>query len=253
MIDVSIILPSYNSINYIEKAIKSVIDQTFKNWELIIIDDCSKDGTKLLLKKKYSKIKKIKIIFNKKNLGPGLSRNKGLKFSKGKYVAFLDSDDVWKKNKIKIQLHTMKKKKYFFSFTQVLYKKEKYLKKRLFKLPKKVNYSSLIYHNIITTSSVMIDNTFLKGNNLSFNKYGYDDYSLWLKILQRTKYSYLIDKYLTIYNTNYNLVSRNKLLALEWIWRIYFIENKLNFFKSLTCCFVNIILSVSKKIFYVKT
>ena len=252
MTEVSIILPTYNSINYIEKAIKSVLDQTFNNWELIIIDDCSKDGTKLLLKKKYSKFKKIKIIYNKKNLGPGLSRNKGLKCSRGRYIAFLDSDDMWKKNKIENQLQVMKKKKYLFTFTQVLYNKKECLKKRLFKLPKKVSYSSLIFHNIITTSSVMINNTLLKKNDLSFNKYGYDDYSLWLRVLQKVEYSFLIDRYLTIYNTNYNLVSKNKFLSLKWIWRIYFIENKLNFFKSLICCIINIILSLSKKIFYVK-
>ena len=252
MIDVSIILPTYNSINNVEKAIKSVLKQTYKNWELIIVDDNSIDNTRSLLKNKYSKYKKIKIIYNKKNLGPGLSRNKGLKQSRGRYVAFIDSDDKWKSNKIKIQFNLMKNYNYKFTFTKILYLKKNNLKKRLIKLPKKVSYSSLIYHNIITTSSVMIDRYLLKKYKISFNKFGYDDYSFWLKVLKKTKYSFLIDEYLTIYNTNHNLVSKNKLLALKWIWRIYYRENNFNVFESIIFCITNIFLSSSKKIFYVE-
>ncbi len=249
---ISIILPTYNSINYIKKAIDSIFKQTYKNWELIIIDDKSSDKTKEFLIRKYFRFKKVKLIFNKKNMGPGKSRNLGLKKVTGTYIAFIDSDDLWKKNKLKKQLNFMLKHKYQFTYTNILYKKNEGLMKRLFPLSYKTNYSNLIYHNIITTSSVMIENKIIKDNKIEFNSSGYDDFSFWLKILKYTRYSYLLNNYLTIYNTNINSVSRNKIKSLLWIWNIYYKENKLGVFISIIYCIINIFLSNLKKICYVK-
>ncbi|WML36751.1 glycosyltransferase family 2 protein [Clostridium sp. OS1-26] len=101
---VSIIMPCYNSENYIEEAIKSVIGQTYENWELIIIDDCSNDNSISIVKKYCMQDKRILFYQNEKNIGTAKTRNKGVEFAKGQYIAFLDSDDIWYKEKLNKQV-----------------------------------------------------------------------------------------------------------------------------------------------------
>ena len=113
---VSIILPNYNSSKTIKKTINTVLRQTYKNWELIIIDDGSDSITKKILYK-YQNKKKIKIYFLKKNKGAAYCRNLAIKKSNSDYIAFIDSDDLWKKNKLKLQINFMKKNNYFFTYT----------------------------------------------------------------------------------------------------------------------------------------
>ena len=112
---VSIIMPSYNTSQYIAETIQSVIDQSYQNWELIIVDDCSTDNTDYVV----SKINDQRIIFlkNKKNSGAAVSRNRALREAKGKWIAFLDSDDLWKSDKLEKQIQFMKKNNYSFSYT----------------------------------------------------------------------------------------------------------------------------------------
>ena len=115
-IKVDIILPNYNSSEFIKETIKSVLSQTFKNWRLIIVDDCSDKKTKDILKK-FSKNKKIKIFWLKKNKGAGFCRNYAIKKSKSPYLAFIDSDDLWKKDKLETQIRFMETNNYFFTYT----------------------------------------------------------------------------------------------------------------------------------------
>ena len=112
---VSIIMPSYNTGKFIQETIDSVINQTYDNWELIIVDDCSSDNTDEIVKS----IKDDRIFYlkNKKNSGAAVSRNKALKMAKGKWIAFLDSDDLWKKDKLEKQIKFMKNNNYHFSYT----------------------------------------------------------------------------------------------------------------------------------------
>ena len=122
---VAIILPNFNSSEYLKKTLKSVLNQSYKNWQLIIIDDASDKKTIEILKK-YKKHKKIKIFFLKKNMGAGYCRNYGIRNSKSDYLAFIDSDDTWKKEKLKNQLEFMKKNNYEFTYTDyfAFYKKK---------------------------------------------------------------------------------------------------------------------------------
>ncbi len=116
---IDIIMPNYNKGEYIDEAIKSVINQTYKNWKLFIIDDNSNDNS-LKVIKKFKKNRNIEIILSKKNKGPSFCRNLGLKKSKSKFVAFLDSDDYWVKNKLKSQMNFMLKNNFHFSFTDFI-------------------------------------------------------------------------------------------------------------------------------------
>jgi len=114
---VSIIIPFYKNITLLKKTLSSVFKQDYTNYEIIIINDNNTQENKSFLKKLNKNKNKIKIIYNKKNLGAGFSRNKGIKAALGQYIAFLDSDDTWKKNKLSYQLRFMKRKGYLASHT----------------------------------------------------------------------------------------------------------------------------------------
>ena len=109
---VSVIIPYYKKKKYIWNTVKSVLNQTYKKFEIIIVYDDDEKKDLYLIKEIKKKDKRIKLIINKKNIGAGQSRNKGIKLSKGKYIAFIDSDDLWKKNKLLEQIKVMEKKKY---------------------------------------------------------------------------------------------------------------------------------------------
>ena len=160
---VSIIIPYYKNIKWISKTLNSVYKQTFKNFEVIIVYDNQDKYELNLLKKLIKNKKKINLILNKKNLGAGKSRNKGAKIAKGKYIAFLDSDDVWKKNKLKQQLNFMKKNKLDISHTtySIINDKNKILSYR--EASKKSSYSNLLNSCDIGLSTVIIKKkTFFK-------------------------------------------------------------------------------------------
>ena len=114
---VSIIVPVYNSEKFIQETINTVLNQTYKNWELILIDDCSTDQSKKILDENAQKDKRIIVLKNKENSKTAITRNNGIKHAKGKYICFIDADDLWEKDKIEKQVLFMEKKKCEFSFT----------------------------------------------------------------------------------------------------------------------------------------
>ena len=151
---ISIIIPYYKKKRYIELSINSALEQTYKNFEIIIIyDDESKEDLNLL-KNIIKKDKRIKLVINKKNLGAGNSRNKGLKLSKGKFIAFLDADDLWLKDKLQKQLFFMNKKMINISHTSyhIINNKNKIIGKRI---ARDMNYNLLLNSCDIGLSTVM--------------------------------------------------------------------------------------------------
>ena len=243
-------MPVYNSLNFLKETIESVKAQTYKNWELIIIDDNSTDGSRNYLIKNYKSEKKIKIFLNEKNYGPGYSRNKAIQKSSGNFLAFLDSDDLWTKTKLLDQLKFLTKNNLNLCHTNVLYLKKKKIYKRKFIIPEILGYQNLLYNNYITTSSVMIKKN--KYSNIKFNSCGYDDYVCWLDLSKKDNKFFLLKKYLTIYRFRNNSVSSNKFRSLKWIFNIYFYINNISLLKSLIYCFTNISINFYKKAFYEK-
>ena len=106
---VSVVMPAYNSVSTIHRAIDSVLGQSYCNWELIVVDDCSSDETADILKKYSDKCEKIHIITNENNLGVSCSRNRGVQAAKNEWIAFLDSDDYWENRKLEHQFEMLKK------------------------------------------------------------------------------------------------------------------------------------------------
>jgi len=245
---VDIILPNFNGGKYLEEAINSVLKQTYKKWRLYIIDDKSSDNSQDILNKYKNKSKKIKIIFSKKNNGVYFSRNLGIKLSKSKYISFLDSDDYWKKEKLKDQISFMKKNNYKFTYTNYT----PFINKDAIKIFKKkiipsntFNYQRFLKNTSIATSTMVIKRKLVK--NVKFTDTTIcEDYYFKCKILKKIKFAYCLKNYLTNYRIRKKSLQSNKLKNFYWIWKINYKYNKLNFFENLNSLF-NISLSSIKK------
>ena len=137
---VSVITPAYNCAEYIDECIESVLNQTYQNWEMLIVDDKSTDNTQSIVESYAKKDHRIKLFNQEKNAGTAAARNKALELSQGRFVAFLDSDDTWKPNKLERQLEFMLENKYGFTFTSFEFMSVKPLdKKKIFRVPEKIN------------------------------------------------------------------------------------------------------------------
>ncbi len=225
-VKIDIILPNFNSSDSIKETIKSIFGQTFKNWKLIIVDDCSNKKTKTILKK-FSKNKKIKIFWLKKNKGAGYCRNYAIKKSKSPYLAFIDSDDIWKKDKLETQLRFMENNNYLFTYTNY----ETFGKKIKFISPaKEYDFKKFIHDTSICTSTMIIKRNILK--NIEFtNSEICEDYFFKCKILKICN-AYCLDDFLTKYRIRKNSLQSSSLKNFYWIWKINKEYNKFNFFEN---------------------
>ena len=195
---VSIIIPYFNKKDYINLALESVLNQTYKNFEILIIYDDPSRNDLDLIKKYKNKDKRIRLIINKKNIGPGYSRNKGIDKAKGIYVAFLDSDDTWKKEKLKNQISFMKKNNLDFSYTSYNQINANGYKIKTILAPKSQTYKSLLKDCKIGTSTVIIKKKILKKKFRFSILKTKEDLLLWLQLSKK-----------------YDLIGYNKVLS-EW-------------------------------------
>jgi teichuronic acid biosynthesis glycosyltransferase TuaG len=226
-IKIDIILPNYNSHKFIKYTLKSIINQSYFNWKLTIIDDNSNKKTKKILQK-YSKNKKINIYWLKKNYGAGFCRNFALKKTKSPYITFIDSDDIWAKNKLKDQINFMLNNRCSFSYT---YYKTFGEKKKFIKTPLSFNYSEFIHNTSIATSTMMVKRNKIK--NIKFSKTKIcEDYYFKCKLLKKVKFALCLNKFLTKYRVRKNSLQSNNLNNFFWIWKINNDYNKLNFFDN---------------------
>ena len=229
---VSIITPVYNAERFLSETIKSVKEQTYKNWELLLVDDCSKDNSAKIIKEFNRTDDRIKYIKLEKNSGASISRNTGIKNAKGRFIAFVDSDDLWEPEKLEIQISYMLEKKLGFTFTSYRYMKENGVKtNKVAKAPFKINYNGLLKNTIIGCSTVVIDKDIIGEFEMPLVKRGQDT-ATWLQILRNEKYAYGIQKDLVNYRLVGDSLSSNKIKALKRTWNTYRNVEKLNIFKS---------------------
>ena len=231
-IKISIIIPFYDNFLFLKRAINSVQNQSFKKYELIIIYDNPKNKENLKLLKNIIKKKNFRILVNKKNLGAGFSRNKGIRKAKGEFIAFLDSDDVWKKNKLSIQYNYMKKNNIPISHTSYdLFDEENiFLQKRI---AKKLNYFDLLNSCDIGLSTVMVKKTLILKHDLFPNLKTKEDYVLWLKISKSGILFEGIKKSLTIWTDRKNSLSKSSFQKIKDGFKVYYKYEKFNFLDSL--------------------
>jgi len=230
---VSIIIPYFKKKHFFEETISSILNQTYSNFEVILVyDDTDKDEL-IFVKKILGRLTQYKVIINKKNIGAGLSRNKGIHFAKGQYIAFCDADDLWYKKKLEVQIAFMIQKKINFCHTS--YKIINNFGNTLgyFKIEKKLNYKNLLKSCDIATSSVIINKNILKKENYFSNFTTKEDYALWLKIAKKESELYGINKNLLFWRSVKNSLSDSFFQKLFDAFRIYRFSEKYNTITSI--------------------
>ena len=233
---IDIILPNYNSSKFIIKTIRSILRQTYKNWKLIIVDDFSNIETVNILKK-ISKKKNIKVFFLNRNRGAGFCRNFAIKKSNSPYIAFIDSDDIWKKDKLKKQISFMKKNNFLFSYTDYKTFGEK---NRKVSNPSKIDYNSFLKNTSIATSTMMIKRNIIGNIKFTDTKIC-EDFFFKCKLLKKIGYAYCLKEYLTNYRIRKKSLQSNNLRNFYWIWKINKNYNKLNIFdKFVSLLFISL-------------
>lgn len=248
---VSIILPSYNTEKFIAETIRSVLSQTYTNWELIIVDDCSNDNTDSVVSE-FLKDTRISYIKNKNNSGAAVSRNRALEMAKGKWIAFLDSDDLWMPEKLEKQIAFMKENNYHFSYTNYVEIDEeskangksvtgpKYVTKR-----RMYNYCWMGCLTVMYDADVvgLIKIADIKKNN---------DYAMWLKVCKKAN-CYLLDETLAKYRQRSSSISDHGYIKLiKWHYKLFREADDKNTLASLVLTVRNLIFGVWKKVRYVK-
>ena len=249
---VSIIMPSHNTANYIAESINSVLAQTYENWELIIVDDCSTDSTDNVVER-YLTDSRIRYLKNEINSGAAVSRNRALREAKGKWIAFLDSDDLWDSEKLEKQISFMKNHQYYFSYTYYEEIDEKSNCTGVYvRGPKKITKSGMYNYCWPGCLTVMYDAEYIgliqvvdiKKNN---------DYAMWLKICKKAD-CYLLNEKLAQYRRGRNgsISSQNYATMIKWHYLLYRCAEKKNKFSAMIFTFRNMFFGVTKKIVYVK-
>ena len=228
---VSIIIPYFKKKNYIESTINSILNQKYQNFEIIIVYDDKDKGDLKFLKKIRKLDNRTKIIINKLNIGAGLSRNKALKLAKGKYVAFIDADDLWMPNKLKKQVAFMEKNKINITHTSYSIINERNLKTS-FRKAKNLKFNDLIYSCDVGLSTVMIKKKLLIKDFFP-NLKTKEDYVLWLKLSKKGYIFYSLKENLVSWRQTSESLSSSLSQKLKDGYKVYRIYLKFSFIKSI--------------------
>ncbi|WP_299807114.1 glycosyltransferase family 2 protein [uncultured Shewanella sp.] len=229
---VSIIMPSYNSEKTISQSIDSVLSQNYENWELLITDDNSNDKTISIVNTYIEKDKRIRLFINAKNLGAGGSRNRSIKEAKGKYIAFLDSDDIWFSNKLDAQIEHMLRHNVALSYSW--YQKFTELGDGGFVKPElTVTYQQLLYSNVIGCLTAIYDTEKLGKRYMPLIRKR-QDMGLWLDILKDIDEAVAVPQVLAKYRVDSGM-TQNKFKVLKWQWLFYRDVVGLNLLQAIKC------------------
>ena len=228
---VSIITPAYNCEKFVAEAIESVLQQSYHNWEMIIVNDASTDHTSSILQRYAKSDKRIRVITNSTNLGAAKSRNIAIETALGDYIAFLDSDDLWFKDKLEKQLTFMQENHLVVTYSTFITIKEdgRYNNTRI--VPEKITYKELLRSNHIGISTGIYNRKHF--GKIYFQEVGHEDYILWLYLLKKIKETKGLTEPLSYYRIVPGSLSSNKLKALKWQWNIYRNFEKLSRSESL--------------------
>lgn len=227
MATISIITPLYNCSVFLDKTIQSVLAQTFQDWEMIMVDDCSTDNSMAIAQQYAALEKRIKVVKLNENSGAAVARNTAIEISLGRYIAFLDSDDQWLPNKLEVQLQFMQKKD--VAFTYAAYEKINAEGESVgvVGVPEKVNYNDLLKVCSIGCLTAMYDTKKLGKVYMPLIRKR-QDLGLWLRILKKESHAYGVQQVLGRYQLRSDSISANKRSAAQFTWRLYRDVEKLN-------------------------
>ena len=229
---VSIITPCYNSEKFLDECISSVLNQTYQNWEMLIVDDNSSDNSSILINSYSKKDERIKPLYLNDNIGAAMARNKAISKAKGKYLAFLDSDDVWLPKKLEVQTNFMKKNNCSFVFSSYSVISDDEKPNYTISVPETITYKRYLKNTIIGCLTVMLDKEKFKNIKMP-NLRSSHDMALWLNLLKQEKYACGIAQDLAIYRDHKSSKTSNKFKAAYDVWNVYREHEKLNLLYSI--------------------
>lgn len=211
-------MPAHNVAEYISESIDSVLIQTYLDWELIIVDDCSTDETISVITP-FLEDTRIRLLVNDANLGGAGTRNVAIEHAKGRYIAFLDSDDLWTPDKLEKQIGFMQNNNVGFSFSSHTTIDEQGNVLEAIDVPKKVNFKTLLKHNYIGCLTAIYDTKPFGKIYMPLVKKR-QDFALWLELLKRFDYASSLNDNLGFYRIRCGSLSRSKLDAFKYYWRV---------------------------------
>lgn len=233
---VSIITPNYNCTSFIAETIESVLAQTYTNWEMIIVDDCSTDDSYQIALEYAKKDSRIIVLKNENNSGAAISRNKAIELAKGDYFAFLDSDDLWLPEKLEKQLKFMQENNCDFSFTEydLIDENSKSLHKEV-RIPKKLTYTKYLHH-CYTGCLTVVYRKQIAENIRSFLIKNNNDYGLFLQVVKKSNNSMGLQECLAHYRIRNASISRNKMKKIKPFFHL--MHDNLHFPYIVVCWFL---------------
>lgn len=239
---VSIIVPVYNAEPFIAETIAQIQAQTYANWELLMVDDCSTDSGRELIAKESEKDERIRLIVQRENGGAAKARNRGLTAAVGQYICFLDADDIWLSEKLEAEIEFMQelqkttdpKAGFVFMGYEFADEKGRGLGK-VVHVPEKISYRQALRNTTIFTSTVMIDRNVIPDEDIMMPCVASEDTATWWQILKRHGTGYGLDLNLVKYRRSANTLSSNKLTAIKRIWNLYRRQEKLSVVSSAYC------------------
>lgn len=219
---ISVVVPAYNAEAYIEATIRSILNQTWRDFELIVIDDCSRDRTVEIVSRLAEEDRRITLLKNEKNSGVSVSRNTGVSKAKGEWIAFLDSDDLWREDKLEKQLAFLESRQdAVLGYTASAFMDEDGSPYNyILEAEEVMTYRKLLRRNLITCSSVMVRREVMARHPMGGDQM-HEDYSVWLQILRETQCAYGLNEPLLIYRLRKGSKSGSRLRSAKMIFRTY--------------------------------
>lgn len=221
---ISIIVPVYNVENFIEETMDSVLAQTHTDWELLLVEDCSNDNTVTLIRQYMERTgdSRIRLLRQPANMGAARARNRGMREAEGRYVSYLDADDLWVPQKLERELAFMKEKDAAFAFTGYEFADERGRGTgKVVHVPEMLTYKQALSNTTIFTTTVMFDTKKIPKEQLEMPVMKSEDTALWFKVLRSGIVAYGLDENLVKYRRAGRTLSSNKLEAIRRIWNLY--------------------------------
>lgn len=229
---VSIITPAYNAELYIEQTINSVLCQTYSNWEMLIVDDCSMDNTTHIVEQYCVADSRIRLLKHEQNQGVAAARNTALTQARGEFIAFLDSDDLWFPQKLEKQIHFMKENGFALTYTSYqMFGLNKTQGGKVIKPPAKMTHKKIFYNTGIACLTVMVDREKVGAFEMPLIKH-FEDQCTWQSILKRGYVAYRLKDNLALYRVSSSSLTANKMNAIKQQWNVYRKFYKFTIFRS---------------------
>lgn len=233
---VSIIVPVYNAGAFIEDTIRMVLAQTYTQWELLLVDDCSKDDSRTKIEAFCGQDERIRLIARERNGGAAEARNMGMDNAGGRYIAFLDADDVWLPEKLEKELRFMEEKNAAFAFTAYEFGDEAARGTgKIVNVPETLTYKEALSRTVIFTTTVIFDLTRIDKKMIQMPNVASEDTATWWKVLRCGYTAYGLNEVLAVYRRPAGSLSSNKFIAIKRIWNLYRNEEKLSLPVTIRC------------------